>query len=280
MKKPPGVICSIVFAALLAATPTWAGSIFLTGHDPDFHALLGLFNALGARNINRAAINFIMDPAFNPFAAGPGDKFLFVESKTSPPAGHVNGVGGIVASGYTLGVDFDHHDSTTLNAALNQLGNTYSAMVIASDFGGVLRQAELDILNARSLDIINFLNDGGGLYAMAESNRGAGLTPGGGHFDFLPFVVSSVPADQVESGFTLTQFGASLGLTNADVNGNFSHNVFELAPGLNVVDIDPFGRVISMAGRTQIPVPEPTLLMLFGAGLLGFPARSRRGSRR
>ena len=72
--------------------------------------------------------------------------------------------------------------------------------MVASDFGGILRQAELDILNDRKIDIINFLNAGGGLYAMSEGNGGVGLTPGGGHFGFLPFVTSSVNLDASEAG--------------------------------------------------------------------------------
>ena len=35
--------------------------IFLTGHDPDFHAFVG-GNAAGAQHINQRAIDFIMDP--------------------------------------------------------------------------------------------------------------------------------------------------------------------------------------------------------------------------
>ncbi len=74
------------------------GSIFLTGHDPDFHAAVG-GNALGAQHINQAAINFIMDPTFNPFVAGGDQKFLFVECDTCVvQAGHVDGVPGITAS--------------------------------------------------------------------------------------------------------------------------------------------------------------------------------------
>jgi hypothetical protein len=224
------------------------GSVFLTGHDPDFHAFVG-GNAVGAQNINIAAINFVMDPAFNPFVASGIDKFLFVESKGGVPGGHVNGVNGIIASGYVMGLDFDHHDFNTLDAALDQLGTAYSAIVVASDYGGILRQAELDVLTARSPDIIAFLNAGGGLYAMAESNSGAGLTPNGGHYGFLPFVVSSTQFNQAEEGNTVTPFGASLGLTNGDVNGNFSHNIFLGTEGLGVVDVDSEGNILSLAGR-------------------------------
>lgn len=237
-----------VAASLTIAMPSWAVSLFLTGHDPDFHALLGE-NLTGARNINQVAINFVMAPSFNTFVSNGVNKFLFVESKISPPRRHVNGVNGIIASGYTLGTDFDHHDANTLNAALDQLGSIYSAIVVASDFGGVLTQAELDILNTRADDIVSFLNAGGGLYAMAESNSGAHLTPGGGQLGFLPFVTTSTPLEQSEIGYTVTPFGASLGLTNSDINGNFSHTIFNGTFGLNVVDRDASGNIVSLAGR-------------------------------
>lgn len=255
------------------ASAAGAASIFLTGHDPDFHALVGSGNATGAQNINRIAIGFVTDPAYNAFSAAGASKFLVVESSGSPPSGHVNGVGGIVASGYVAGTDFDQVDASGLNAALNLLGTTYSAIVVDSDFGGMLAQAELDILNGRSADIISFLNAGGGLYAMAESNGGAGLTPNGGWFGFLPFIVSSTAFNQTESGFTVTAFGASLGLSANDVNGNFSHNIFLSTGGLNVVDEDAAGNILSLAGRgtvTNTGVPEPSLpaLGLAAASLL------------
>src|SRR2546423_1598098 len=89
-----------------------AGLIFLTGHDPDFHALLG-GNALGAQHINQAAINFITDSSFNPYTVS-APKFLFVESSITPPPGHVDGIGGIIASGYVAGVNFEKHDASDL----------------------------------------------------------------------------------------------------------------------------------------------------------------------
>lgn len=256
----PLVTCLFLLAAAvplgLAPQVTEAGSFFLTGHDPDFHAIRG-GNTAGAQKINQVAIAYVMDPAFNPFVAAGATKFLFVESKTSPPGGHTRGVDGIVASGFGNGTAFDHHDATSLNAAIDQLGVTYGAVVVASDYGGILRQAELNILLARASDIINFLNRGGGLYAMAESNGGAHLTPGGGQFGYLPFVVSSTAFDQTETGITLTPFGQALGLANTNVNGNASHNVFLAAAGLNVVDVDRFGNILSLAGRLKDICTEP-----------------------
>ncbi len=205
-----------------------------------------------------------------------------MESSISPPSGHTIGKNGIIASGYTEGVNFVHADATTLNSQLNLLGTTYDAIVVASDFGGVLTSAELNILNARSGDIINFLNAGGGIYAMAESNSEAHLTTGSTLFGFLPFVVTSTQLNQSEIGNSVTAFGASIGLTNADVNGNASHNIFNNAAGLGVVDLDSQSNILSIAGRAQItptgvvPEPESYAMLLAGLGLLGFIARRRK----
>ena len=265
-----------------------AASIFLTGHDPDFHASNAAGSAVdsqGAVNINNVAIDFILDPAFNLIANGGVSKFLFVESSITPPSGHRVGKNGIIQSGYVEGVDFEHHDATTLNAALNDLGTTYAGIVVASDFGGLLTQAELDILNARSTDIINFLNiNNGGLYAMAEGNSGpTGLTPSGGWFGYLPFVASTTGLNQSETGTTVTLFGAALGLTNTDVSSNFSHNIFDDAFGLDIVDVDSAGNILTLAGRGVIdpgtglnPVPVPAAVWLFGTALIGFVGMSRR----
>jgi len=254
-------------AAAMAALSTFslAGSVFLTGHDPDFHAQLG-GNAVGAQHINQRAISYIMDAAFNPYAAGGATKFLFVESSITPPGGHTDGEAGIIASGYTAGVNYERHSAADLNAELNLLGFKYGGIVVASDFGGILTQAELDILNARKGDIVGFINSGGGLYAMAEGNGGAHLTPNGGHFQFLPFVTVAVTLDQSETGFTTTAFGQSLGLTDGDINGNASHNIFTSYGTLNVVDRDAAGDVMSVAGRGL--VPEPASLLALGSALL------------
>lgn len=263
-----------LFAGVPAANADVVGSIFLTGHDPDFHALLG-GNAVGAQHVNQAAINFIMDPAFNTFVAGGNQNFLYVECDTcAVPSGHTDGVAGMTlsAGGYPAGTTFETHGAADgLDAELGLLGTKYSAIVIGSDFGGMLTQAELDILNAHQSDIIDFLNAGGGLYGISEGSGCCALTTHD-RWGFLPFVTTVDPNDQGEVGFTVTPFGTSLGLADSDINGNASHSVFTGTFGLNTVDTDPEGEILTLAGRGKVStggvVPEPGSVFLFGTSLL------------
>jgi hypothetical protein len=267
---------ALAAAFSVAAAAAQAGPIFLTGHDPDFHAQ----SSVGAQNLLRTGLNFVTNNT-----VGTGLKFLWVESFLNPTSGHLVGENGLNAIGLTEGVEYDWVDAGGFATA--NLSN-YDAIAVASSFGGMLTQAELDALIARKTEIATFVNAGRGVMALAECHPASSfcqadtLGPAPATFGFLPVVVSSVPT--INSYF-VTPFGASLGLTNGDVNDP-THNSFGLFGGLNVVDVDAGETPTTLAGNVRIVdtgfVPEPSSIALLGGGLavLAAQLRRRRGQNR
>jgi hypothetical protein len=253
----------------LVATPAlWAGPIFLTGHDPDFHSQ----DSAGAANLLRSGLSFVTNGTFDD---GSSTKFLWVESRIATPSGHRIGEAGLNALGLTLGVNYDRANAAEL-AGANFSG--YTALAIASSFGGLLTRAELDGLIARSAAIASYVNAGGGLLALSECFPcGANLLTGAtapNLFGYLPVSVSSIPP---VGSFTVTPEGAAppFNLTNADVNDP-THNSFGLIGGLVPLDRDQGTNATTLAANVGIdqggfvsPVPEPTTLLLFGSTLAG-----------
>jgi hypothetical protein len=238
------ILLLLCFSVTDAQIPS-RGSVFITGHDPDFHATELRRNPIGARNILRIGLAFVLSGSDKPFLVLQTNGFGGVPKI---PQGHADPIRGLIAAGFMPGSDFVQTDIPGFLAA--DLGD-FGAIFVPSDFGGLLTQQELDALISRRDEIIAYVNRGGGLMALAESSDGASNITRD-FFGFLPFVVRSNPKTQSEAGNTLTDFGRSLGLTKSDINGNFSHTVFPNVGGMNVVDFDRNGDILSAAFRGQI----------------------------
>ena len=251
----PGDAMSLVLTHAGTPGQDGGGRVFLTGHDPDFHAVSG--NTTGARHMIQRAVGYVTGDR-------PAPKILLVTDLRNPGPDHIDSRLGMRASGFTT---FDVADYGSGTAGVLDLHTVdlaaYDVVVVASDHGGWLRQDELDILNARKADIDTYLRDGGGLVAFAEGSV-AGLTTHG-RFDFVG--CPSTTLDEAESGFRITSQGIAMGLNQTDLNGNFSHSAFPGTCGLDVLDTDLAGNIISLAtpgtvgGPTRVVPPSNYLLL-------------------
>lgn len=272
MKKIGSAIALALGMMAVNAGSAVAGPIFLTGHDPDFHTQAG-----AGANLLRIGLSFALGGTAN--FNDDIHKILWVESFIAPPSGHLVGAQSLPLLGLTAGVDYDWVNAAGFSSAT--LSN-YSAIGIASTFGGDLTAAELSALIGRSADIASFVNAGGGLFASAECYPcGANLAGSAADlFGYLPVTVTSIGAN---APFTVTPFGATLGLLNSDLNDP-THNSFGLVGGLNIVDTDAAGNATTLAGNvridnggfTPVGVPEAATLGLFAAGLAGAAMVRRR----
>jgi len=284
----------LMLALTLHASTAWAGAIFVTGHDPDFHAQGGA--EPGAQNLLRIGLNYARNGDGTTATNTAALPVLWIESDPAEdggiPSGHRFGLNGLRNIGYLadgeIGVATEGRyvfkDADELTDAFwdTVLPTSYSAIGVASTFGGILRKAELDNLNAHAADITDFFNAGGGIFAAAEGTEGnLGFVSTDGFFDWIPISVpsSSTPAPP----YSVTPFGSSLGLTDGDVSSP-SHSFFNADGGLDVVSLDSSSRIMTLAGIRNIDgggftqVPEPSTLTLFAFGLagLGFMTRRRR----
>ena len=261
-------------AALTAAGAANAGKVFLTGHDPDFHAQ-GQVDGQIQLNV---ALNYVTGGSYDDGHT----KFLWVESNLAATGGHRVGFDGLAAIGVGAG-NVDRVDAAGF-ASVN-LSN-YSAIVVASTFGGMLTSAEINAMIARNGDIASFINAGHGLAAFAEcfqtsacdgSNTVVPTTP----FGYLPITVTSV---DTFAPYHVTAFGQSLGLTDDVVSDCCTHNSFSAIGGLNVVDLDPDNVATTLAGDVTVtpgglsgtPEPSTWAMLILGFGGVGAMIRARR----
>ena len=305
---------NILLTTLLALVPApslFAGNILLSALDADYHGSFdpctACFNPEGARDFIKVAVAWVRNGSTKPF--------LFVESSIIPPyadlvpgttlidgskAFHVDGELALIKRGYQAGIDYERRDASTLAAALMNLSQ-YSAIVVASDFGGILTAAELSLLNAHRSQITSFLAQGGGVFAMAQSNDGIGLyDPQTGRgldanftdssrgllkccqgllgneklYGFLPYDVTVKSSNgRLDDSVKITPVGRRIGLTQFNLQGNVSHLYFEPTPGFQVASTDYFGRAVNLVA---VYTPEPSTWLTIGVALTALVVTGKR----
>ena len=252
------ILLTMVGGVLWFVAPAWAGPIFLTGHDPDFHSQEPPNEQReGAQKLLRIGLDFVTEGTFD---REDELKFLWVESTIAPPRGHRRGEESLALLGLQRGTHYELATAEELEAVdFSQ----YTAIVIASSFGGLLTRAELDALIDRREDIEEFINNGGGLLALAEGAAPppreellVGLSPPK-LFGFLPASLVANPSAPIPP-FKVTPFGESLGLTDKDVARapDKTHNWFDLTAGFQIVEVDAEERPVTLAGEATIEAKD------------------------
>jgi hypothetical protein len=259
---------------LLPASSAWAGRVWATGHDADFHC-----NGGGPQcHYLSTALNYVRAAA-----PDPTKKVLVVDN---------NGLE-LDNSLTAFGIPHDTIDPSSPAFGTTPFStDTYSAIAVASDAscGGCdLNQSgtsDSDAINARAGDFSAFFNAGGGVLALAGARHGGNSTSSPNvYYNFMPLPVGGVA---VTNPFCLTPDGAFLGLedpagcpdaakhtgTHDDINCCATHNSFtkpdpssavkvaetdaaDLAETLFAEGVISGGKIVGAAPGPSAPVTAP-----------------------
>jgi hypothetical protein len=238
-------------AAVLFAAPAEAGTLIVTGHDPDYHARRGP-NTRGARHFLQQAIAFASGGKAEP-------RILFITSPLHGGGERSDSRIGLRLAGFSK-FDVADADGTTGTYDLHTVRfSDWDVVIVASDYGGWLEQGEVDVLMERKEDVLRALNTTPvGFIVLNESgnrdpNRSSGDDPGIVRFryGFLPFLSAVVAPGHAESKIRLTAAGEAMGFLSDDVTGNTYHSSFDASGGLDVVDFDG-GAPVTLATREPL----------------------------
>src|SRR5207249_5544328 len=117
------------------------GGLYLTGHDPDDHAVGDAAN----RSINNTAVRYVT-------SSMPKPAILLVTDVRNPGGDQADSRVGLTNSGLTYDVaDYGSGTAGVLDLHKVDFAN-YDAIYTASDYGGWMRQDEVDVLSARRSD--------------------------------------------------------------------------------------------------------------------------------
>jgi hypothetical protein len=232
----------VLAVCLLAPSSAFAGRLWVTGHDADFHCSGG-----EQCHYVRVAVDFVRGGAPNP------NRPVLVLDRLD--LDFVQALDAAFGAGAVPRTVIDPRSPEFASAPITT--SRYSAILIASDTtcGGCdLNEfdstPDSDAINARSADIAAFFNAGGGVYANSGASHGDGdaTTGADSYYSFLPLPVGGTP---VSGPFCLTSIGASLGLedpsgcpdasrhrgTNDDLNCCATHNSFTEPPSGSALQV-------------------------------------------
>lgn len=267
-------IAAATLVAVVVASPasaTTGGNIFLTGHDPDYHAYWE--NSASAFAALTSEVNFVQDGSTLPLLVFDNNSLELSNVLTSLGIAHVT----VDPSGAISDSMFDT--------------SIYSAFAVASDQScGGCDLAASDVANiaTHSSAIDAFFNGGGGILGLA-----AAQDPNG--YAYLPEAAANAGGFPPSLGFVETPAGTANGLVAE--NGDATHNYFP-TPGTgglssayqvaetnsgNVESVFVKNGSITCIGPTCTitgGVPEPATwgMMLLGFGAIGSSFRRRKRS--
>lgn len=262
------VFSALLGAVTLAAIPVAAnaGAVIASGHDADFHAAYLPQNYEGARHMLQRFVHYAANGKADPrillvtgqlcgTCYGEIDSRFGISAALVPTV--VAGYDAACAGGGPGFLDLD----TVLAPAY--LAAHYDVIIVASNFGGSLSTDEVDIVNSHANDIRKWLNDSDdrGAIFLAESDDPTDCdpVPAAMAYRVVPFLRPSTPVhrDELEVDNVLAAAGVAMGLDPTDVNGNFAHHTFDDDGKLDVVDLTPDGRILTLAYRGHIDVVPP-----------------------
>ncbi len=263
----------LLAGCLFVAMPAFAGNIYLTGHDLDFHCAL----QPAPTQCNAFKIAVALARAGAP---DPTKPVLFVDQpNTCVECGGHNGQQQTALAaanvGLAPGTDYVVVDPTTSAWTGASLGtNTYSAILFASyiNCGGCDNtDAAVTAINARSAAISAFFNSRGGLVYLAGALNSS-------YYATVPIPitqVSTVPGSpsttclaETPTGtcYTLTSAGTKLGLTNTDANCCATHNSFTPPPANSALTVAELDGASTPNAETMFATSTQAQVLTFSPG--------------
>ena len=190
-----------------ASLPAQAGSLYLTGHDVDFHD-------------NQAGY----DTKILSYLTGLSDLSAVTVSYLHGSGGVINPPSTGVIKSYDVNTMSDADWATALTSKILEIGSE------ASCGGCTIAAADITKIASRKTQVIDYFNAGGSIWGNTSAN-----VPG--YYDsFLPLSLISTTAPLgTSSGFYTTPEGAAIGIVNANINGYPTHNSFANIPSVFTV---------------------------------------------